>query len=299
MGVEKDDYRRFHEACGSGRKDDVAPARTERPTASLDEFERRQELYGLFKHVAAPGIVRKVLDFRARFRLGLVRPAAGGVESSIDADFSREAAEARAGGDLAIANVVHRAMRGTLETAACAWRDDMLAVRDADYARMEELVAPGMRQKYGEHPVPKRIASATAQTVSVGLGMQELAKRLYRKKFGREAAPGEVLQSHRSGLRVAMAWADFNQHQLVSLEAKIRTLRDTHDEIEPLHAEHAFDVAEDGTLTFVGAGELAAVTAEKPNVRDGRFGCPGKRHIPTLWQWTEEVSSEYGLTAEG
>jgi hypothetical protein len=161
---------------------------------------------------------------------------------------------------------------------------------------MDELVDGATRAKYGEHPVAKRVASATSQTVGVGLGMQELSKRLFRKAFGTEASPDQVLRAHRSGLRIAMAWADFNQYQLTSVEGKIRTLRNDHGGIEPLHAEGSFAIEPDGTLSFVDAGVLDAVLAERPEPGNGRFGCPGKKFIPRLWEWTEDVSNEHGLT---
>jgi hypothetical protein len=51
----------------------------------------------------------------------------------------------------------------------------------------------------------------------------------------------------------------------------------------------------DGTLTFIGKDALHDIPRDKLDTSEGRFGCPGKRFIPKLWDWTEEVSLELGL----
>ncbi len=295
--VSKDDYRRLHESGGSPHKDAVLSVRTDRDIVTMNAFERRQELYGLFMSTASPGIVQELQYFRTQYPLGLVTiDENGNISKALTDDFLRQTAALRASSDdLKIADIIYRTMRRSLEAAGDVWRDHMLLQNDADFARMELLMEPEMHQKYGAHPGSKRVASATAQTVGVGLSMQELAIRLYRKKFKVDACPEQLIQAHRSGLRIAMMWADFNRHQLLSLESKIRTLRSDHDGIEPLHAEDAFDIAEDGSLLFVGGNILDSIAAENHDLSEGRFGCPGKRFIPELWDWTEEVSTEHGL----
>ncbi len=295
--VVKDDYRRFHQSGGSPHKDAVLSVRTDRDIVTMSAFDRREELYGLFMNTASPGIVQELQHFRAQYPLGLVTiDGNGNISEALTDDFLRQTAALRASSDdLKIADIIYRTMRRSLEAAGDVWRDHMLLQSDPDFFRMEALMESAAHEKYGMHPVSKRVVSATAQAVGVGLGIQELAIRLYRKKFKVDAGPEQLIQAHRSGLRIAMAWADFNRHQLVSLEKKIRTLRNDHDGIEPLHAEDAFDIAEDGSLLFTGGEILNAIAAENHDLSEGRFGCPGKRFIPELWDWTEEVSTEHGL----
>ncbi len=297
--LTRDDYGSFHAASGSPKKDVVLAVRTDRDPATLSPFERKQEFYGLLKTVAAPGIVDVIQSLREQFESGLVVRDGGGIVSAVDETFLREMLAHRSSGDpMRVADAQYRAMRRTIDIAGDMWQDDLLAKNDPDLLRMEALTEPQMFAKYGEHPIGKRVASATAQTASVGIGMQELAIRLYERKFGKKPGAAQVLQAHRSALKFIMTWADFNRHQLLGLEARIRTLRDDHEGIEPLKDGAGFDIAEDGTLVFTDAEALAGVAASKPNVQEGRFGCPGKQHIPKLWDWTETVSVKHGLVKQ-
>lgn len=297
--VTRDDYGAFHEASGSAGRDVVLSGRTDRDPATLSPFERKQEFYGLLKTVAAPGIVRVIQSMRERFEGGLVLKDDGAVVTAADEAFVREMAAHRESGDpIRVADAQYRAMRRTIDIAGDVWQDELLQKNDPDLLRMEALTEPQMFTKYGEHPVGKRVASATAQTASVGIGMQELAIRLYTAKYGAPPSSDVLIQAHRSSLRFIMMWADFNRHQLLGLESRIRVLRDDHEGIEPLKGDTGFDIAEDGTLVFTNAQALADVAASKPNVQEGRFGCPGKQHIPKLWDWTEDVSVRHGLVKQ-
>ena len=297
--LSKDDYGAFHDVSGSPRKDIVSSGRTDRDPAMLSPFERKQEFYGLLKTVAAPGIVRVIQSMREKFEGGLVTREGDVVVSAVNSDFLRDMAAHRMSGDpIRVADAQYRAMRRTIDIAGDVWQDELLQKQDPDLLRMEALTEPQMFAKYGEHPIGKRVASATAQTASVGIGMQELAIRLYHAKFGVSPSSDVLLQAHRSSLRFVMMWADFNRHQLLGLESRIRILRDDHEGIEPLKGDAGFDIAEDGTLVFTDAAALADVAASKPNVQEGRFGCPGKQHIPKLWDWTEDVSVRHGLVKQ-
>ncbi len=297
--LTKADYEGLHAKMGSTKRDETLSTWTDRPVDELTPFERKQEFYGLLKTIASPGVVYQVHDLRERYRLGLVRRDGDALASTIDEPLVASFADAREKGNpLEVADLQYRTMRRTLEIAGELWQEAMVREGHPGYRRMDELMEPEMRAKYGEKPVSRRVASATAQTVSVGLGVQELAARLYPKKFGRAATPDHLRKAHTSGLRIAMLWADFNRHQLLSLEKKIRILRTDHEGIEPLGNEEAFDIAEDGTVTFTSKTIIDQIAGEKVHMAEGRFGCPGKKYIPQLWEWTEEVSTELGLLRE-
>jgi len=295
--LDRHDYAEFHASTGREQKDAVLEHRTDRDPAGLSDFERKQEFYGLLKNVASPGIVAVVNECRKNMPLGLIREAGDGtVESSVDDAFLESVAAARREGNaMEVANILYRTMRKTLELSGTKWRDEMILNKDEDYYRLDRLMEKQSRLKYGKHPVAKRVVSATAQTASVALGFQELSRRLYEKKFATLPTPEQMVRAHQSGLRIIMLWADFNRHQLLGVESKIRMLRDDHEAIEPLHANGAFAIEADATILFTGASVLESVAAAKPNTAEGRFGCPGKKFIPQLWEWTEEVSAEHGL----
>ncbi len=295
--VTKEDYKAFHASTGADTRATVLEERTDREPGSLSPFERKQEFYGLLKNIATPGIISHVDTYRRDFYLGLVEREGASVRSTFDTLNSELALDRSLRNIRGVSDALYRAMRRTLETAATAWENHMIEQEDPDFRRLEQLMEPVTQKKYGAHALSKRVASATAQTVSVGLGLQDLAMRLFRKKFGTDIGKDALVRAHESGLRIAMVWADFNRHELVALESKIRTLRTDHEGIEHLHAEDCFDIADDGTLVFTGGAVLAEIATQPLPTAEGRFGCPGKKHIPHLWQWTQEVSSAEGPIA--
>lgn len=272
--------------------------KTERFVQSLDTplspLDRKKEFYGLLFESGCPGVVDNILAFRSQVFLGLVRRTDTGIESAIDDDFLRTVDAERASGTaIQRVSTLYREMRKTIYVAGELWEEKMIESNDVDYKRMNELMEPEMRTKYGT--VTKRIASATAQTADIGLGVQELGIRLYQNKFGVAPSSEQLLQTHRSALRFILLWADFNRFELLALERRIRRTRNDHEEIEPMSNEEAFNIDADGTLTFIGKDALHDIPRDKLDTSEGRFGCPGKRFIPKLWDWTEEVSLELGL----
>lgn len=293
------EYDAFHVKAGCPDLTPMTKTATQRPVSSMSPIERKGEYYGLLSEVACPGVVDAITDIRKQFPLGLVECEGDGngldLRSSVDAEFLDSVDTlAKADDYLPLLDLMYRKMRGTLDAAGTVWATQMEAEGNTDYARLQELIEPIMHQKYGSRAVAKRTASATAQTASIGLGFLPLMQQLYRRDKDRDPTRPEVVAGHKKSVVTAVEWSDFQRMTLVALEAKLRQLRDDHNGIEPIKEVSAFELGKFGEVVF-RAQTLEELNLGAIDTSEGRFGCPGKRFIPTLWQWTNDVAKEYAM----
>ena len=301
MAPNSQSYAAFHAETGFVDKKKKGTGRTDRPVEDMTPFERKQEYYGLLETKASPEICRLILWARKEFPGGLIRwaddPESGLVCSALDEEFFDLLADAKRSEKFTdMLDLLYQKHRGTIDIAGDVWGRVQVEDENPDYARLDELIEDAMRQKYGDNPVAKRTASATAQTVSVGLGFADLLDRVHFRDNGELILPAEFDHGMRKSLALALEWADnMSRFELLGLESKIRATHEDKTRIEPIKDDKPFSIADHGGLAFDASQGFAGIKVDPRMAAEGRFGCPGRKWIPALWKWNIGNMREHGV----
>lgn len=248
--------------------------------------KKKAEYYKLLL-TELPAIVSIIRKLRDDFTLGLVRKEGNQLRSTLKALQERCKAASETDSFLDASYWVHNAIAIAIDSATEIWADNA-DWSEQNLKRLNELVDPERRAAYGGRAAQKRISSAMIQTGHISASFERFLFLMSRDDLGRPPNSSEMLRMHQRTLRTAAHLTDLHLERT--------------REIRPLVGAEGLDggiihryndmscfVLEDDRLEL-NTRIVTAMDDRPIDSSDGRIGCPGKIHVPEIWQWIEEVS---------
>lgn len=263
----------------------------------LDTPGKKREYYALLlRHL--PTVVGILDGFRRDFPLGLVERRSGEIFDASKGDFQERVTQARDRGDYLNASYwVHDQIARSVDAATEVWGDSVDWEEPA-LRRLNDLVDPHRKAVYGGRAAQKRISSAMIQTGHISASFERFLFLLSQEKEGRAPTGTEMKRLHERTLRTAAHLTELHLERTRQIRPAVGA-----ETLEGGIVHRYEDIShfrlEDDRLELIAESITPAMAVHPIDTSDGRIGCPGKAHVPRIWEWIEEVSSQYSYPILG
>lgn len=270
---------------------------TDTDVEELDTPGKKREYYALLlRHL--PTVVGIIDGFRSEFPLGLVSRTKKKTLEASNKNLEGKIAQAKDSGDFLTASYwVHDQVARSVDAATEVWGDSV-DWDDPALKRLNDLVDPHRKAIYGGRAAQKKISSAMIQTAHISASFERFLFLLARERDGKSPTGAELKRLHERTLRTAAHLTELHLERTRKIRPAVgaETLEDG---IVHRYEDISHFQLQDDRLELIASTITPAMAAHPIDTSDGRIGCPGKTHVPKIWEWIEEVSTQHSYPILG